>query len=42
MKKVRSSQRSQAFELATTSERLQVGRGYKVLIKNYLMEFWLN
>ena len=31
-----SSQRSQAFELATTTERLQVGGGYTVLIKNYL------
>ena len=29
-----SSQRSQAFELATTTERLQVGGGYTVLIKN--------
>ena len=34
--KVCSSQRSQAFELATTTERLQVGGGYTVLIKNYL------
>ena len=28
-----SSQRSQAFELATTTERLQVGGGYTVPIK---------
>ena len=28
-----SNQRSQAFELATTTERLQVGGGYTVLIK---------
>ena len=28
-----SSQRSQAFELATTTERLQVGGGYTVLIQ---------
>ena len=27
------SQRSQAFELATTTERLKVGGGYTVLIK---------
>ena len=26
----------QAFELVTTTERLQVGGGYTVLIKNYL------
>ena len=29
-----SSQRSQAFELATITEQLQVGGGYTVLIKN--------
>ena len=34
--RVCSSQRSQGFELATTTERLQVGGGYAVLIKNYL------
>ena len=28
-----SRQRSQAFELATTTEQLQVGGGYTVLIK---------
>ena len=28
-----SSQRSQAFELATTKKRLQVGGGYIILIK---------
>ena len=31
-----SSQRSQAFKLATTTERLQVGGGYTVLTKNCL------
>ena len=30
-----SSQRRQAFELATSTERLQVGGGYTVLVKNY-------
>ena len=31
-----SSQRSQAFELAATTEWLEVGGGYTVLINNYL------
>ena len=34
--KVCSRQRSLAFELATTTEWLQVGGGYTVLIKNCL------
>ena len=34
LKKVCISQKSQAFELPTTTERLQVGGGYTVLIKN--------
>ena len=29
-----SSQRSQAFELATTTEQLQVGGGYTVFLEN--------
>ena len=33
-KKVCSSQRSQAFELVTTTDWLQVGGDYTVLIKN--------
>ena len=33
LKRVCSSQRSQAFELATTTEQSQVGGGYTVLVK---------
>ena len=31
-----NSQKSQAFELATTTEKLQVGGGYTLLIKKQI------